>query len=97
MGLLYLYFFLSGTANEPVKFSNSTEHRLSTTKEEIRSHAGSATVPVYWNMTLRRLMGEHQYYRGVCCLFLFPDSPRINLDDHKNADPCFFSYTMVLT
>jgi hypothetical protein len=28
MGLLYLYFFLSGMANEPVMFSNSTEHRV---------------------------------------------------------------------
>jgi hypothetical protein len=90
MGLLYFNFDLFGMANEPVMFDNSTEHRLSTTKEEIRSHEGSVTIPVSWNMTSCRLMGEHQNFRGVCCFFLFPDSPRINLDDHKNRDPSFF-------
>jgi len=90
MGLLYIYFNLSWMANKPVIFKNSTEHRLSTTKEEIRSHEGSVTIPVYWNMTPCRLMGEHQRFGGVCCLFLFPDSPRINLDDYKNGDPFFF-------
>jgi len=93
MRLLYLYFYLSGMTNEPVMFNNSTEHRLSTTKEEIRSHAVYVTIPVYWNMTPCKLMGEHQNYGDVCCFLPFSGWPKSKLNDHKNGYPVFFTHS----
>jgi hypothetical protein len=77
-----------------------TIHRASSfidKRKKTRSHEESVIISVYWNMTPCRLMDEHQSFGGVCCFFHFFNSPRINLDGHKNGKPSFFSYTMVLT